>query len=258
MGATTKIDWCDATWNPVSGCWHGCAYCYAAKIAKRFSGADIFDGCGLVTYTEDGERAIHTLRQPARHHDGSQAAFPFAFEPTMYEYRLDAVRDWKSKTIFVCSMADLFGNWVPDEWIEKVFDACGAAPQHRYMFLTKNPERYIRLAEKDKLPVRDNMWYGTSVEFDDQPYFFSDRINTFLSIEPIMRPFGWSKNRIHTLTRLVIVGAETGNRKGRAIPTKEWVKGIVESCEYHKVPLFMKESLRGIMGEDFRQTLPWR
>ena len=33
----TKIDWCDSTWNPVTGCLHGCEYCYARGIANRFS-----------------------------------------------------------------------------------------------------------------------------------------------------------------------------------------------------------------------------
>ena len=55
----------------------------------------------------------------------------------------------------------------------------------------------------------------------------------------------------------VIVGAETGNRKGKVIPKREWIKKIMDACDKYYVPLFMKESLRGIMGDDFRQELPW-
>jgi protein gp37 len=53
----------------------------------------------------------------------------------------------KPANISVCSMADLFEEWVPDEWIKEVLAACAAAPWHNYMFLTKNPERYPRTAE---------------------------------------------------------------------------------------------------------------
>ncbi len=58
--------------------------------------------------------------------------------------------------------------------------------------------------------------------------------------------------------KLVIVGAETGNRKGKVIPQKKWIDTIVETADLHGINVFMKESLRKIMGDDFRQdTLPW-
>ncbi|MFR1061782.1 MAG: DUF5131 family protein [Enterocloster sp.] len=60
--------------------------------------------------------------------------------PTFHKYRLNEYQNKKSRNIFVCSMADLFGEWVPDEWIEEVFEACDNAPQHNYLFLTKNPK----------------------------------------------------------------------------------------------------------------------
>ena len=65
--------------------------------------------------------------------------------------------------IFVGSMADLFGRWVPDDWIEQVFDACRRAPRHTYLFLTKNPQRYCDLASAGKLPTEPNFWYGTTI-----------------------------------------------------------------------------------------------
>ena len=56
----------------------------------------------------------------------------------------------------------------------------------------------------------------------------------------------------------LIIGAETGNRKGKVVPDKDWIMEIAEECELMDIPLFMKESLRGIMGKDFRQEFPWK
>ena len=169
-------------------------------------------------------------------------------------------QDWKKpQTIFVCSMADMFGEWVPDEWIDQIFTACLAAPQHRYLFLTKNGKRYIELAKKGIMPDTENFWYGCSVTRPDEPFFFSDRYKTFASIEPILEPFDWVPGLNHIeLPDWIITGAETGNRKDKARPGKDWLDGIVNGCAEHHIPLFMKESLRALMGEDFRQEFPWK
>lgn len=141
----SKIEWCDSTWNPVSGCYHPCPYCYARSTANRFKGCDCAAG------GETDENVVYLKeRLTVTSKDGvvRNAAYPFGFTPTFHEYRLnDPLTKGFGKTIFVCSMADLFGDWVPDEWIKKVFDACKAASGHRYLFLTKNPARYIRLYE---------------------------------------------------------------------------------------------------------------
>lgn len=80
--------------------------------------------------------------------------------------------------------------------------------------------------------------------------------NTFLSIEPIMEPFtGLGEN--DAFVNWIIVGAETGNRKGRVVPEKEWIMELVNSCARTRTPIFMKESLREIMGDDFKQEFPW-
>lgn len=254
----TKIDWADSTWNPVTGCLHGCAYCYARRIAERFGG-----------YPSDEKLHEFNVRQMVRHRndDGEwnrwyKCAYPFSFAPTLHRYKLDEPRHWKKpRNIFVCSMADLFGEWVPDEWIKQVFEACEAAPQHRYLFLTKNPARYIELAEKDILPDgADNMWFGSTATTPEMEFFFSGGHNTFLSIEPILKPFHDSLDagvQACEKTDWIIVGAETGNRKDKVIPKADWIMEIVQSAEKTNTPVFMKESLRGIMGDCFRQEFPW-
>lgn len=247
MGSKTRIDWCDSTWNPVTGCWHGCRYCYARKIAERF-GHHLMDlKC----------QNVHVLETPARK-NGMTIPYPHDFEPTFHNYKLGEPQRWKNpRNIFVCSMADLFGDWVPDEWIQEVFKACEAAPQHRYLFLTKNPKRYVDLYKNGVLRVRDSFWYGTTVTSANEPFFYSrmpnDNPHTFCSIEPIREPLG----AMREMPEWVIVGAETGTQKGKIVPQKEWIDEIAAECKRWRVPIYMKESLREIMGADFRQEFPW-
>lgn len=277
----TKIDWADASWNPVTGCMHGCEYCYARRIAERFGGCWRLDLPPDTSWRGNvGERKL--MGDYARHNDGKchvldepeieRAVFdppsgyrgkvkpyPYYFSPTFHRYRLGEPQSWKKpRNIFVCSMADLFGDWVPDEWIEQVFEACEAAPQHKYLFLTKNGKRYLELARKGIMPDADNFWYGCSVTRPDAPFFFSNKCKTFASIEPILEPFDWVPGLKHIgLPDWIIVGAETGNRKNKVRPEKDWLGGIVNGCAEHNIPLFMKESLRELMGADFRQEFPW-
>lgn len=254
MGQATKIDWCDATWNPITGCLHGCDYCYARRIAERFKGK-----CGYYPLQDKQGNGIHVLESSAWKNNGMKSPYPYGFDPTFHRYKLYEPQHWKRpSTIFVCSMADLFGTWVPDEWILNVFDACRAAPQHRYLFLTKAPERYLSLAELGLLPTEENFWFGCSVPTPSTPFFYSTQVNTFTSIEPLHEDFGpWNIMQGAKMPKWIIVGAETGNRKGKIIPEKAWIDRIAVNAWAHSVPVFMKESLRSIMGGDFRQEFPW-
>lgn len=236
----TKIDWCDSTWNPITGCLHECEYCYARRIAERFGGkqkyANIF---------EENEPVIGT--------DGKVLGYPHSFSPTLLRYRLNDYTDKKGRNIFVCSMADLFGDWVPDSWIEEVFKACEKAPQHNYLFLTKNPRRYVELAEKDILRCSDNMWYGSTITAMEE-YFSSEKTyNAFLSIEPILSSV--SPSTIEGI-KWIIIGAETGRRKDKVIPEKEWIERIAEDCRRRNIPLLMKSSLADIWEEPLIQEFP--
>lgn len=257
----TKIDWCDSTWNPVTGCLHGCEYCYARGIAKRFGGANdgetSYEGEALWTFEGEENGQNHVLDYPYKWYsdDGNterNAPYPFYFDPTFHRYRLNDYTGKKGRNIFVCSMADLFGDWVPDEWIEAVFDACEKAPQHNYLFLTKNPQQYVELAEKGILRCSDNMWYGWSQtqNEDVKTLCFPCSPKLFISVEPILEPVRPS------LEDWIIVGAETGRRKDKVVPKREWIEQIVEDCKRYDIPLFMKSSLADIWGEPLIQEFP--
>ena len=272
MGKNTKIDWADATWNPVTGCLHGCEYCYARRIAERFGGASEpynNECCNECQWITEGTGDIHDLDEPIYDLDkGRNAPYPFDFDPTFHRYRLDEPRRWtKPRTIFVCSMADLFGDWVPDEWIAEVFNACEAAPQHRYLFLTKNPKRYSDLYDKGIMPKGVKAWnkyFGCTITKPTDEYFFNNIYGNgidhpgFISIEPIMDDFVAGEiDKAENGIKWIIVGAESGNRKGKVIPKREWIEHIAETCRRSQIPMFMKESLRELMGDDFRQEFPW-
>lgn len=262
----TKIDWADSSWNPVSGCLHGCEYCYARKIARRFCTNYHGHDCGVAAPCTgdckfcselDGLEFVGVKHRWNHFKD----AYPYGFMPTFHPHRLEEPSRWKKpRTIFVCSMADLFGDWVPYEWIQKVFEACQAAPHHRYLFLTKNPDRYINLAKQRLLPMEENFWYGSSTPTMDHKFFWHTGVNTFVSIEPILEPFtDLLDDSIAAVKRCgwIIVGAETGNRKEKVIPKKSWIMELKKTAAECDVPIFMKESLREIMGDDFIQQYPW-
>lgn len=287
MGEHTKIDWCDSTWNPVTGCLHGCEYCYARRIAERF---------GIKPF---GHVEHCVLDEPIIIADKKEP-YPVGFSPTFHRYRLDEPARWtKPRTIFVCSMADLFGDWVPDEWIKAVFDACEKAPQHRYIFLTKNPGRYCDLERKEILRHDDNFWYGATYDhsnwndkyrIEGRPvthyrvdawgnkkpihdagdyyfpgWFWSDDAerglfkgkpaNSFVCFEPLLYDIGADIGS--TGGDWIIIGAETGNRKDKVKTERRWVEHICEYATRTGKPVFMKESLHDLMGDDFRQEFPW-
>lgn len=253
----TKIDWADYTFNPVTGCRHGCPYCYARTMSKRFSG-DVRLNKASDQYEYDKERDLYILEKPFISREDRSLNYPFGFEPTLHKYRLDMPKKLKTaRNIFVGSMTDLFGEWVPDEWIEMVLNACDEAPQHNYIFLTKNPGRYIELVKKEIIKPKDNHWYGTSTPTPDDEFFWNTELNTFVSIEPIFEP--WPEVSDDAIIKKVdwaIIGAETGNRKGKVIPEKEWITNLINQCKTANVPVFLKESLLELMGEDFIQEYP--
>ena len=212
----TKIEWCDSTWNPVTGCFHGCEYCYARTLVKRFP-----------------------------------KIYPNGFSPTFYEERLNQYDNCRARNIFVCSMGDLFGDFIPEEWIEKVFYKCQQNLQNNYLFLTKNPIRYEKLHINDCLLKLPNIWYGFSLTDNTcEQCWVDSQYNTFISVEPLLGDLDKNKMEYLAITKWVIIGAETGRRKNKVIPKKEWIDKIVKQCHENNVPVFMKDSLIPIVSEE--------
>lgn len=216
---TTKIEWTDKTWNPVTGCTkisQGCAHCYAETMTRRLN------AMGLEKYAN-------------------------GFNVTMHEDCLSEPLAWKQPhTIFVCSMSDLFHKDVPFEFIDKVMETIRLTPQHRYQLLTKRAERMAEYFLSHNVP--QNAWLGVTVEAQSS----KSRIESlrsleapirFLSCEPLIEDLGTLN-----LENIdwVIVGGESGPQ---ARPMKEeWVKSIKEQAERQESAFFFKQW--GTWGSD--------
>jgi protein gp37 len=253
----TKIEWCDSTWNPVTGCLHGCEYCYARGIARRFGKETIRYGVPEKPYIIN-RGGIFELTEPLKN------PYPFGFTPTFHRYRLNEPLKWKTpRNIFVGSMCDMFGEWVPDEWIQETFDVCRAAPQHRYLFLTKNPKRYNALVDKGILGYdgydEPNPYFRFGATATDGTAFAeaaASKVVDFMSCEPMLNPIEISDCGN---VKWLIIGAETGGRSGKVTPKREWIDDIVTACGNANVAVFMKDSLIPIVGEEnMRRELPWK
>lgn len=223
----SNIEWTNYTWNPVTGCLHGCPYCYAAQFARRFGEGPLED----------------------------------RFKPRFHPERLKEPQTLKKPSvIFVVSAGDLFGRWVSTSWIMQVFDACLAAPQHTYLFLTKNPERYNELCKLALLPIDENFWYGSTVttQEDVKKAKRNYSFQTFWSCEPLHGPIGLQNLHPFQYPQAVIVGAETGNRKGKIEPEWDWVASLAAECGSLCIPVFAKDNLRRLYpGLPESDPLPW-
>lgn len=214
MGAESKIEWTERTWNPVKGCTKispGCKHCYAEVMSARLK------AMGTPAY-EDG----FTLRT--------------------LPHRLQEPLKRKTATVyFVNSMSDLFHEDVPKEFIHQVFDVIEDAHWHTFQILTKRADRMSSFFMERRPPV--NAWLGVSVE--DQKYGvpridylrkISNATIRFLSVEPLLEDIGEiNLTGIHW----VIVGGESGKK---ARPMKlEWVESIRNQCMKNEVAFFFKQ-----------------
>jgi len=219
---TDNVDWASWTWNPVTGCEHGCEFCYARDIAGQAS---------------------------------LQKYYPHGFKPAFHEYRLNAPKNTKvpsessaeSKRVFVCSMADLFGKWVPKEWINAVFDACLESPEWQYIFLTKWPAKY------KQLPLVEGAWYGSSVvrqsdvrRVESALSVLQGKIIRWVNVEPMLEPIEFED--LSSWCSMVAIGSQTethqlcGNVPAKA-PEFDWVVDLVNQCRDAGVPYYLKANL---------------
>jgi protein gp37 len=264
----TKIEFADYTWNPVSGCFYKCPYCYARRNARRFAvrakdpveipeeqGGGVVD-MGELRGAECETGQIHEIEYPSEF-------YPYGFDPTFFHSRLDdpfCIK--KPQTIFVGSMCDLFGEWVSDEWLRAVFAAIDKAPWHTYLFLSKNPKRYFKPEIYHWLCQHRNVWVGTTVE-DTMKYLergtdLPPYDNKFISCEPLLEPvnFDWGAcfSLKHLNVKAIITGADS--TRGAVTPKAEWFEKLRKDCDEAGVMLFEKNSVSGILGE-LRHELPW-
>lgn len=208
----SAIEWCDASWNPVTGCTQvspGCDHCYALAFAERFrsvSGHPYEQGFDLRVWTE----------------------------------RLDLPLKWKRpRRIFVNSMSDLFHRDIPDEFIRRVFDVMVKADWHIFLILTKRPHRLASLAPSLEWP--GHIWAGVSVE-NDRYLWRVDLLRRvpagvrFVSAEPLLGLLdGIDLDGIDW----VITGGESGNGHRPCDP--EWVRRLRDQCVAEGVAFFHKQ-----------------
>lgn len=269
----TRIDWCDSTWNPVTGCKGGCDYCYARSIANRFGGWTTGGVKTTQNFFSDPPVLDSPLLLERKSGKVVKAPYPFAFTPTFHRYRLEEpLKKRKGQNIFVGSMADLFGRWVPTKWIVEVLDICREAPQHNYLFLTKFPERYVELDHLALLPHEENFWYGATITNAKQMKRAADSIGqlrqevrSFFSMEPLMedvaRSEAWEMAYNGAYANWIIIGAMTGPGSESQQPCREWVERIVDDVKnelspFFPIPVFMKGNLRKVWGRDLIQEFP--
>ena len=269
----TRIDWCDSTWNPVTGCKGGCDYCYARSIANRFGGWTTGGVKTTQNFFSDPPVLDSPLLLERKSGKVVKAPYPFAFTPTFHRYRLEEpLKKQKGQNIFVGSMSDLFGRWVPTKWIVEVLDICRKAPQHNYLFLTKFPERYVELDHLALLPHEENFWYGATITNAKQMKRAADSIGqlrqevrSFFSMEPLMedvaRSEAWELSYNGAYANWIIIGAMTGPGSESQQPCREWVERIVDDAKnelspFYPIPVFMKDNLRKVWGRDLIQEFP--
>lgn len=244
----------DRSWNPITGCQYKCPYCTARKITNNFSGDTRLNlASPQCEHTEDG---LCVLEDKFVSASGSVLAYPFRFIPTYHRYRLSYPKETKNGyNIFVGEMGEMFGDWIPDEWIKEVIDACLEGSQNHYLFLTKNPDRYLKLAESGILPADDGFWYGVTVTGPYDPIIELPGRNLWLNIEPLRESLGDSLN-FHGAA-WVVIGGDTMNWSGQIQPKKKWIINIIQEADRLHIPVFMKESIRGIMGDEaMRREVP--
>jgi len=212
----TKIEYCDYTWNPIVGCRHGCWYCYAKRIYERFNPGNKY---------EDWQFLPNRLGEPE-------------------ELK-------KPSTILVCSMADLFGEWVDEDDIQWVLDAIRSCPRHTFLLLTKNPARLPQFS-----PYPDNCWVGASVDYARrlEPSLHAlvqvEAKVRWISFEPLLEDIELGDRSIGGTLDWIVIGALTGPAAKTHRPSSHWVLGLLLRAYLAQVPLFLKDNLIPVLGED--------
>lgn len=226
-----QVSWAQWTWNPVHGCLHACSYCYAWELSERPS------------YRESYPEGFAPMFRPERLAAPVNARVPNDPDP-------------RARRVFVSSMGDLFGEWVPQEWIDAVMEACAKAPDWTYLFLTKFPQRYARLT----LPP--SVWLGTSVDSQKRVRIaeramarIPDTAVRWLSCEPLLEPLVFKDL---SWCDWLVIGSQSANHgQPEFAPPIEWVIDLVAQARAFDVPVYLKPNLLGeVNGRSPGMTLP--
>jgi len=247
MNRDKKIGWTDWTLNSFTGCSRRCNYCYAFKFAKRLAGR----------YGYPKENPFQCILHENRFDEPSKISKKFISKnPNL---------PLGSAMIFTGSMGELFDPTRPVEEVYRVFNAIEKYPQHRFQILTKNPE----LAWELEIP--NNAWIGVSINKMDELCRVADLAQIeatmrFISFEPlhsliVTKEIIEGKTYLYYPARFkkmdwFIVGAETGNRKEKITPKKEWIQSIINISEEYEIPIFMKDNLKPYWNEELIQQFP--
>ena len=207
-----NIEWARWTWNPVVGCRFDCKYCYAHDIGMRFK---------------------------------------HSFEPTFIRERLQAPyntvipksrRDELGiKHVFVCSMGELFGDWIPSDQIQAILDVCSNTPQWTYIFLTKNPKRYSEFS------FPKNAWVGATIDTQNrveasyQGLMECDARVRFLSCEPLKGPIELPNDM--PVNWIIIGGQRRSTREPAGQPEWLWVKNLMKQAWELGAKVYWKPNL---------------
>ena len=217
MSDNSKIEWTDATWNPVRGCSKvspGCANCYAETFAERFRGIP-------------------------------DHPYEFGFDLRLVPEKLSEPLRWRApKMVFVNSMSDLFHEEVPDDYIKEIVHVMETANWHTYQVLTKRSERMRDLLKTElrSAAQRPYIWWGVSVENKKHGFPRIDDLRKapakvrFLSVEPLLEYLGPVNLRGISW---VIVGGESG--PGARPMKKSWVLDLRDQCKRAGIPFFFKQ-----------------
>ena len=234
---STKIEWCDVSWNPVTGCSPisaGCKNCYAARMAKRLR--------GRYGYPKDDP-----------------------FRVTLHKDKLDEPLKWKkSRKVFVCSMGDLFHKDASWAWQYSILSTIGYCSQHTFMILTKRPADMKTCISKFNYTLR-NLWLGVTAENQTTadkriPVLLSIPAAVhFVSVEPMLEPVDLNKREllcktwsdggltIGTYLDWVIAGPETG--PGARPCNPKWIEDLYHQCQKSSVPFFDKRKKNWLARE---------